>query len=285
MAITISSEPSTNLFAYRPLPFTITSDSTAIVRTIADVYINGTYAATLENSPDLDSTATFTYDVQGIVQDNLDIIDITSGDGVTDQDVTKTYQARFYEVLTAGDGTFSTTWAEDGAGTGSVNSTALDAYNGTLKHNEANSTTPFKLNGTYGQLSRIVAPIRIKRNDYAYVTSITYNAINQTYRTVLKQYDSSNSLISTTNSGTTVITKDIQLGRYDTSGLATNCAWFTLQIQNTAPVSMTDAIRFNVVEDCNSEFVSVYWFNSVGGMDYHLFEGRVQKKVRSRTTS
>lgn len=284
MAITINTQPSNNLFAYRPLIMEVQSDSTAIVRCIADVYVGGAYKASLENSPDLGETDVFTFDVQGIIQDNLSNIDFyTSSNAVTRQDVQKNYQVKFYEVTTNGT-VFSTTWAEDGAGSGSVDSSTLIAYNGTLEHTETNSITPFQYGGAYGMLSKAVKPIRIKRGDIAFITSVGQGATNEIYLARIIQYDSSDNLISTTNTTSYSLSGYYcQLGRYNTTSLAANCAYFTMQIRTSLNDQMTDLIRFDVVEDINGDYQGVYWFNSVGGFDYHLFEGKKQKNVRSTT--
>ena len=286
MAITIDTEPSGTLFAYRPLLHEITSDSTAIVRTIADVYVESTYVATLEANPDLDSTAGFTFDIQGVVQDNLDNFDLSLTTGVTNQnEINKAIQVKFYEVDQNANGSLSTTWAEDGAGTGSVDSTTFQAINGTLNHKESNSVTPFLSGGTYGSLSKQVAPIRIKDGDIAMITGLITGALPTNYRLRLKQYDSSDSLLSNGIVGTVVSSKKAMYGKYDTDSLNASASYFTLSLEDNTATSITDEVRFNLVTDCDNEFVSLYWFNSVGGYDYHLFEGKKVKKVRSKTTN
>ena len=58
------------------------SDSTAIIRTIADVYVDSVYAASLEGSPELTTTNEFVYDIQGVVQDNLDNLALNLAQGI-----------------------------------------------------------------------------------------------------------------------------------------------------------------------------------------------------------
>jgi hypothetical protein len=281
MAITIDSEPSGSKFAYRPLLHEITSDSTAIVRTIADVYVDSVYVASLEGSPELTTTDEFVYDIQGVVQDNLDNVSILLTEGiVTTKANYKEVYVKFYEVNQNADGTLTTTWAEDGAGTGSVNSTVFSTINGTLGVTETNTNSAYQVGGSYGRLSKMPNKTRVKKGDIIPLTVI--NATGLDVRTELIQYEADGTQISSTNLSSVVSTYHMIYSRYDTSNVASNCAYLTLQIENTSSVALSDAFRFDLVT-ANDDQVTINWFNSVGGIDYHLFEGKKTKKVRSKT--
>lgn len=286
MAITINNEPSGTLFAYRPLLHEISSDATAIVRTIADVYVESTYVASLEANPDLDSTASFSFDIQGVVQDNLEHFDISTTSAVTNQnEINKAIQVKFFEVTQNADGSLATTWAEDGAGTGSTDSTGFQAVNGTLNHKEGNSLSNFLYSGAYGSLSKQVTPVRLKDGDVAIITGINTSTLPTSYRTRVKEYDSSDSLLANTVTHSVTASKYAFCAKYNTSLLNASTSYFTMRVESEIGLPYTDEIRFNLVTDCGNEFVSLYWFNSVGGWDYHLFEGKKTKQVKSKGTT
>lgn len=280
MAITINSEPTGVLFAYRPLVSNVTSDSVDIVRVIADIYVSGSYITSLETSPDLGTTDDFTFDIQGVIQDNLDNLNIRLDHGIgTVESILKSIYCKFYEVDLSS-GVLSTNWLEDGAGTPEITGTTFQALNGTLDIKETNSITPFQAGGTYGQLSKWYGTTRIKKGDTIPLV-VVYSG--STVQLRLKQYQADGTLISNTTPLTVGTTFDVIHSRYDTDNLATNTNYFTLQIETSGSVAITNEYRYDVVNDCGNDFTTINWFNSLGGIDYQLFESRKVKKVRSNT--
>ena len=96
--------------------WTVSSNDATIVRCIADIYVGGVFYVSVEKSPDIGQTDVFTFDVQAVLQDNLKPLVPSFSANInsvtTDQDSTKQYNIKFYEVLDNGT-TYTTTWAAD----------------------------------------------------------------------------------------------------------------------------------------------------------------------------
>ena len=301
MSISINSNPSAkHHFAYRPVVWTVSSGDANIIRAIADVYINGTYEVTIEKSPDIGTTNSFTFDFQSVLQDFIShqapsFTDSTAS--LYSSTSAVYYKARFFEVLDNST-TFDTSWAEDGAGTSFLDSIAVynPAYglNGTLRHEETQDLTVFDSGGTYAGLHRInklttvydglsVNKARkIKRGDFAIMSS-WYNsvsAIQGRYR----QYDSTDTLISATTTASLASATNVWEFAIDTSIMASNCKKFLMRHETTAPVAITNYSLFEIVEDCN-DYVSLYWQNDTGGIDYYLFrDGQIKTYAGESST-
>lgn len=290
-------------FAYRPAEWQVNSTDGSIIRCIADVYVSGTLVATIEKSPNIGTINQFTFDLQGVLQDNLDSIvpNWSAGAQTLNAETSggKQYTVRFFEVLDNGT-TFDTSWAEDGAGTDFLNSTGTlnpaYTYNGTLLHEETHDLTAYQVGGTYGLLSK------------GYINSITYAGIstnkakkvrrgdfipymgwinnNGTFFGKLFEYDANDTGIAgspTTSAGITSATSKRFLHVIPTSILNSDTKKFIARITNSADANVvTDYIHYEVLEDCN-DYVSFYFQNSVGGIDYYLFRNSKRKTYESDT--
>ena len=303
MAITIDSAPSNQFhLAYRPVVWTVSSNDANIVRCIADIYIEGVYSVTLEKSPDIGTTDTFTFDFQSVLQDNLashvpNFTDNSQTLVVLDSVIN--YLPVFYEVLDNGT-TYDTSWAENGAGSSGTSASGfytpnlIQAINGTLRHEETQDLTVFEDNGTYGTLSRgfkptttydgascnVVKSTRI--GDFIPINGYRYSAI--TMRGKLIQYDSSDTGISTTYAGSITSSYVGWLYYIDTSILASNCAKILARIETTGASATTSYVHYKIVSDCD-DYVSLYWQNSLGGIDYYLFRDGQVRAVEGNTTT
>lgn len=297
MAITIDSNPASQYsFAYRPNVWTVSSNDVNIVRCIADVYINGSYSVSLEKSPDIGTTDTFTFDIQSALQDNLKAFEpnFTASRTYPDTNAGLYYTIRFFEVLDNGT-TFDTSWAEDGAGTSYVDSNTVYnpafAYNGTLRHEETHDLDVFVRNGTYAghhRINKLTTTYggvstnkarKIKRSDWIVLSS--HHDTATTIRGRIIQYDSSDSIISDSTSSDWSSGSRFWHYAVDVSAgglvVGDNTKKILVRMERTTGTGITDYALYEVVEDCN-DYVSLYWQNDIGGIDYYLFrDGQVKQ--------
>ena len=294
MALSINKQPLDQVtIAYDINRWGVVSNDATIIRVIADVYINGVYNSTLEKSPNIGTTTYFDFDFRGVLQDNLSHhapVFGTSTDRIYELSTGLYYNIRFFEVLDNGT-TFDTSWAEDGAGSSYLDTTTVHnpsfAINATKKHEETQDLTEYQFGGTYGSLSRGFKPdssflgvttnkVRyIKRNDIAIVNGY----VNSTglMQGAYFEYDSAGSLISTHLSNTiTAPTSHLWVYSLPTTILASNATDILFNIDDNGGVRKTNYIHYKIVDDC-ADYVSLYWQNSVGGIDYYLFrDGQVK---------
>ena len=300
MAISLNSSPSSQYhFAYRPVVWTVSGNDATVVRCIADVYINGTYVSTYEKSPDLGETDVFTFDFQSVLQDNLKAFEpaftASTAKMYADTNAGLYYNVRFFEILDNGT-TYDTSWAADGAGTSYLDSASTYnpafAYNSTLRHEETQDLSIYKTGGTYAgmhRLNKITTTFaaqntnkarKIKRGDFAILS--TWHSTASTIQGRINQYDSTPSNISNTNS--TALASASRLWHYgvDTSTLLSNCDTFLQRIESTTPSAITDYCYWKVIENCN-DYVSLYWQNDLGGIDYYLFRDGQVKTIQGES--
>lgn len=300
MALTIDSSPSAaNHFAYRPVVWKVSSNDANIIRCIADVYINGTYKISLEKSPDIGTSNIFTFDVQNVLQDNLTAhVPNFSYNGGKLYSGTQGlyYNVRFFEVLDNGT-TFDTSWAEDGAGTSYIDSTSVYnpayAFNGTLRHEETQDLDDFKIaNGVYAGLHRInkitttflgsqVNKARkLKRGDFAVLSM--WQATDSAIQGRVLWYDENN--INTFNGTSSTLASSTHLWHYilDTSILYASTKKMLMRVESTTPSAITNYVLYDIVEDCN-DYLSLYWQNDFGGIDYYLFRSAQIKTYESKS--
>jgi len=301
MAIRIDSSPASQYhFAYKPIVWTVSSNDATVIRCIADVYINGVYTVTFEKSPDLGETDVFTFDFQNIAQDNLKayVPNFTASiqEIYSDTNAANSYTVRFFEVLDNGT-TFTTTWSENGTGTGywSTTATYAPAYilNGTLRHEETQDLTNFQESGAYSGLSRLNKRTtnyvgvftnkarRIKRGDFAVITG--WESTAAALRGRVNQYNSID--INTTNilSNSSISSAShLWQNAVDTTILDADCVKFFMRIEDTSSGDSTGYSLWELVE-CDNDYVSLYWQNDFGGMDYYLFRDGQVKTIQGES--
>ena len=98
MAITITSEPvDTNKInpVYNPLPYVMTSNTGAIVKIIADIYINSVYQTSIESELDFGTANQFTFNLSSIARSFLSADFITGG---TNQHLSLTESAKSLDL-------------------------------------------------------------------------------------------------------------------------------------------------------------------------------------------
>lgn len=295
MAITIDSAPSNQFhLAYRPVVWQVSSNDVNIIRCICDIYIEGSYYVSIEKSPDIGTTDTFSFDLQSILQDNLSspIPNFTASSAtIRSLSSVVNYYPVFYEVLDNGT-TYDTSWAENGAGSSGTSASGfytpnlIQAINGTLRHEETQTLSDFQAAGTYGTLSKGFKPTTTydgascnkikyaKRGDFIIVNGYRYSAINM--RGKLVQYDSNDTGLSTTNS-TSISSTNVGWQYYiDTNILSSNCDKILARIETTGSSATTSYVHYKILNSDN-DYVSFYWQNSLGGIDYYLFrDGQVK---------
>lgn len=309
MAITIDSNPDRSVLAYKPIRWVVSSDDPNIVRCICDVYKRTTYFTTIEKDLDLGSTDTFTFDVASILRDMVfsevpDFSATTVGAVELGNAVNK-YELRFFEVIQNGT-TFDTSWAEDGAGTSYKSS--KDAYsqvwgsddqlgfviNGSLLHQQTFDSSSYLDGGDYRILSRGYSgsfsytyddggdvtdtynkPKKIKFGDI--LPYAIHKVANSNLRFEVKYINAQDELIAQFNSASTTSNSKAWLMWIDTTVLG------AIAKKLIASASAHGgSILYDIVEDCN-DYISFYWQNSVGGMDYYLFRNAKTRVYESDT--
>ena len=258
------------------------------------------FSVALEKSPDLGETDVFTFDFQRVLQDNLKAYIPTFTASIqeiyADLNAGLNYTVRFFEVLDNGT-ILTTTWLEDGAGTSYTSSTSVYspayAFNGTLRHEEAQDLTDFQNTGSYSGLSRLnkkdITYVgvstnkarKIKRGDFAVITG--WEGTGAALRGRISQYNSSD--INTTNIlSTSSVTSASHLWQnaVDTNLLDSDCVKFFMRIEDTSSVDSSGYSLWQIVE-CDNDYVSLYWQNDLGGMDYYLFRDGQVKTIRGES--
>lgn len=303
MSFSFQQNPSVQAhFAYRPVVWEVRSSDVTCVRAICDVIIDGTYEVTLEKSPDLGSTVDFTFDVASVLQDYLEahlpVYTANQNTCYTDGATALRYELRFFEVLDNGT-TFDTSWAENGAGGSYLSSDTVYnlaySFNGTLRHEETETLTDYQTGGTYAGQHRInkitttydskstPKPRKMKRGDYACLTGWSLET-GLTIRGNLYGYDASGS--STETDVTSGVNSSNMLYQYvyDTGQLLSTTKNVLMNIQKSDNSLVTDYVHFELVDDCN-DYVSIYWQNDLGGMDYYLFREKNVKMYEGESNT
>lgn len=227
MALTITTQPTDtasasssivlarNLYTcLRALRFVVTSDDSDIVNIVADVYRNGSYWFTRALPTTGSRTSVFDFSraiEQGIMRNLLDNINfrIPTYNGTAavaaNTDWCPSIQVKFYEELDSGSG-LTTTWAADGAGTGSVDSDSINVFPKPFPRNDHDVVDGYigETNGigdpTNGvsfflsQTSNNAEPKKLPTTARSYLTGFFVDANS---RVRCEQYDSSGSLLRT----------------------------------------------------------------------------------------
>ena len=138
-SMTINSTPDAINAAYSPIVFNVDSSDGTIVAIRGDVYINGTYATTIDGVQEIGTTNTFNFDVQKIMQDHLTSelrTNITALGLTSATSAACSVKMRFFEILLTG-GVHTHTWAADGAGTNYLQSSTYNVVNIALQELES----------------------------------------------------------------------------------------------------------------------------------------------------
>lgn len=279
MAITVTSNPDDIVPAYRPILFKAESDDANIAGMFADVYVDGVYESTLEASPNLDTSNEFTFDAQSIMQA---VLDIDLSDSISGNDIRqatnshKTCQLKLFEIIDSGD-TFTTTWDEDGAGTGSTSTGTSQVMQVSIQHTETFSDfidNKFLTN----------TPRRKILSDQPFqLDAIVDNPSNFPIHGVVKEFDSNGSVLNTDRQ---ILSGDDQevkvIVEVDPNTFNASTSYIEVKIQSEPTPSnfsdLTETLTFDLHDKC-TDTVILTWQNALGGFDYYFFSARKAKKL------
>lgn len=280
MAITITSTPNTINAVYGVgLKWTATSNASGIARMIADVYVAGVYQTTIAKDPDLGTTTQFTFDVASRLRTFLSGDFQSSYSGlqvIASTNSSKQVHLRLFEVTEIA-GVFTTTWAEDGAGTGYTSTSAVSAVLSALNptqtfsnYTQANTSKKFL---TY--LPDYAPILRTADFQIDFVNDGDLGAI-------IGEYDANQSPIISTNIAVPILTNRKGIVKIDMSSLQTNTAYITVQLRTGEGLLRSVEKWYKLVDDCDTDTKVLYWRNSLGGYEHFHFGSRVSSKNQSK---
>jgi len=286
MAITINTSPSAINPVYRAINWNATSNAATIKAMRADVYINGVYSTTIDGVQELGSTDTFDFDIRKILQSQLiselrtNITTFKVSNALTSACSVK---IRLYEILLTG-GVFTTTWAENGAGTGYVESGTVNAVNMATQHQE--TLTDWTVDSSAKKLlTTSLDNNRIERTvpfQIGFLSSETSGF--QSVITKRDRFLNSLGIVTTSVTIPAGLTYGKGIIEIPTSVYsASNVAYIDVQLQNLTPVIRSITYRYKVVDYCNP--YTLFWQNHLGGFDHFDFSANVNKKISTRNKS
>ena len=280
MALTIFAVPDLINAAYRPILFFVSSNLGTIKGIRGDLYINGTYSSTIDGVQILGTTDSFTFDIRKMMQSQLvhelrtNITTFSVGISTISAAEIK---IRFYEIYESG-GVFTTTWAEDGAGTGYEESSDYHVANTATQHQE-NLTDYTVDDATKLLLTTSADNVRIPRG---VPFQIGYLGGDVNYKAEAIERDINLNTLTTT---TTIFASSPSYSKgyitIPTSLMSnTNTAYLDVKLTKSAVGDRSITYRYKVVDSCNS-FV-LFWQNHLGGFDHFDFGNKVTKQVNTK---
>lgn len=297
MAITITSIPNdsgagnTGVITsspYRPTFVEVSSDSAAIVRVIADVYVEGILKGTVEKEPVLGTTDNFKIEIGEIDKKYLDSeFHNTSSFLEVHENIisSKIFNLHIYEVTEVA-GLLVTTWEENGAGTGGLSTANIFQFNGVNNHLQDLTqrfcdgvTKKFLTNRP--QNSNII-------NNQIYHCGILPDVEGFNTLISVEEFDGNNG--TGTSLGVTAST-NLGVGRrkssytIDTTQLNPLTKSIIYHIKDGfTTLQITEFFTVNIVSECNDE-VNLFWQNHWGQFDQYYFAGNQTQNTKNKTKS
>jgi hypothetical protein len=285
LAIVTQPDPTKQHSPYRPAFIDCSSDTATIVRVVADVYDKTTLVTTIEKEPTLGTTDQFRLEYGEISKKYMgaEYHDSTSFLETHDCSVSASYtDLIIYEVTESG-GVLSTTWAENGAGTGSpLNITDQYLFNGVDQHLQ--SIDNYYADGTSKKfLTNRPQNSKITRTQL-YHCGILPQAESYDGGIFIEEFDDINGTGGSLNTGNSTIIAATyrKLGfTIDTTQLNALTKSVTYRIENGAAAQITEFFTVNVVEECNNT-VNLFWQNHWGEFDQYHFKGNQTQKTKNK---
>jgi hypothetical protein len=275
-------EPTKQHSPYRQSFIDCSSDTAAIVRVIADVYDKTALVATVEKEPKLGTTNQFRIEYGDISQRYLAAEYHNSSLFLETHDcsVSANYSdIIIYEVTEVG-GVLVTTWAENGAGTGSpLNTVSQYVFNGvnqhlqTLDDRHANGVTK-KFLTNRPQNSNIT-------RTQLYHCGILPQAESYDGGLFIEEFAGTNGTGSSLNTANSVIiaaTYRKLSFTIDTTQLNAATKSVKYRVENGAAQQITEFFTVNVVDECDN-VVHLFWQNHWGEFDQYHFQGNQTQKT------
>jgi len=291
MAISLISIPNTleSTSPYRPTYVDISSNTSAIVRVIADVYVEGIYETTVEKEPILGTTDTFRVEIGEINKKYLSSeFNTHAAAGLIDE-FDDVISAKYFHIVafevTEVAGVLVTTWAEDGAGTGGYTTSSIYQFNGVNNHLQtlddwyADGATKHFLTDR-PQNSKII-------NNQKYICGIlpqkeAYSGAMDIFE---YQLPNANGIpnVNTTGSIQSATRRKLSF-TIDPTYLASTTKSIRYRILDNGGLPITEDFVVNVVEGCGDE-VNLYWQNHWGEFDQYFFKGNQTEQTKNSTKS
>lgn len=278
-------DPAEQHSPYRPAFVDCSSNSANIVRVIADVYSKTDLVATIEKEPILGTTNTFRIEYGDISKKYLhsEFEETTSFLETHDSSISASYiDVIIFEVTESG-GVLSTTWAENGAGTGSpLNITDQYHFNGVNQHLQTLSDryadgTSKKFLTNRPQNTKIT-------NTQVYHCGILPQAESYDGGLFIEEFDGLNGTGSSlgTNNSTIIVGNYRKLSfTMDASQLNASTKSVTYYIENGAAAQITESFTVNVVGECDNT-VNLFWQNHWGEFDQYFFKGNQTQSTKNK---
>ncbi len=279
MAITNIVNPDDIVAAYRPERVEFSCRSTnllQIVRVLADVYVDGVFYRTIAKDPDLGTIVDFTFDVSAVVIDRFtkDITFSSVANSIEDSPNTSySVFLRFYEVLEVA-GVLTTTWAEDGAGTGGVDTGTVSVTSSTRQVYEDQGLDDYSNDGISSSYltNKPTKTFELSLTDTVQLDFLT----NETNVDASITYFDENGVVISSDTPSGVLTNN--KGRVVLSGpsMPTNTRMVRINLVNNLLQPLVALLEITVFPTCQ-DYKLIYWENLLGGIDWHYFKARGTK--------
>jgi len=275
MALTLTTAPATRQFN-NIVYFKVTSNTSGITKVICDVYLDSVYKLTVEKYPILGTTNVFEYDLSSVILGLFSselateiIANVPNGTVTPAPKSSKLISCKFYEVTTGN----VTNWLPAGAGTANLTTTTYRLFHGQdFYENGSLSIARYNFGGANGIFSRKPKEVaqRYVVGNPLVISSYSTNATNVTGR--YREYNASGNIINTVD--TTLAQTNNKF--YYTTALDTLTAGTSfVSLQLIAGTNQSERIDFKPVLNPCIDYVTLYWQNSIGGIDFFLFDGSV----------
>jgi hypothetical protein len=287
MSLTLTEEqdPTEQHSPYRPAFVECSSDSANIVRVIADIYDKTDLVATIEKEPILGTTDNFRVEYGEISKKYLasEFEETSSFLETHDCSISASYtDVIIYEVTESG-GVLSTTWAENGAGTGSpINITDQYLFNGVNQHLQTLSDR-YADGNTKKFLTNRPQNSKIARTQ-VYHCGILPQAESYDGGLFIEEFDDINGTgnsLNTANSTIIAATYRKLSFTMDASQLNASTKSVKYYVENGAATQITEYFTVNVVDECD-DVVHLYWQNHWGEFDQYFFQGNQTEKTKNK---
>ena len=281
MAITINSTPDAMNAAYSPINWNVTSNDANIKAIRADVYINGNYSTTLNAVQQLGTTDTFDLDIQKIMQSQLVSelrYNITSL-AITSAIISAcSVKVRFYEVVLSG-GVYTTTWAEDGAGTGYEESSTYNVTNTAIQENE--DLTDYTVSSSSKKfLTMRTSNCRIPRGVPFQIGFLS--AINLSF--IIKRLDEDLNVLTSAQSGFNTATYGKGIIEIPESYFSSaSYSYLDIYLIDAGDAIRSETIRYKIEDACM--LYPVFIQNHLGDFDHFNFGGHKIKNINTKNQS
>tara|TARA_R110000751_G_scaffold269883_1_gene369580 strand:+ start:54 stop:1226 length:1173 start_codon:yes stop_codon:yes gene_type:complete len=294
MALTITSQPNelgTGVITsspYRPTFVEVSSDSAAIVRVIADVYVEGILKGTVEKEPVLGTTDNFKIEIGEIDKKYLDsefhntALFLEVHENIISA---KEFKLLIYEVTEVG-GLLVTNWEENGTGIADKVTSDIYQFNGVNNHLQDLTqrfcdgiTKKFLTNRP--QNSNII-------NNQIYHCGILPDTEGYNTLISVEEFDGNN---GTGTSLSVTASTNLSVGRrkasytIDTTQLNVLTKSIIYHIKDGfTSLQITEFFTVNVVSECNDE-INLFWQNHWGQFDQYFFAGNQTQNTKNKTKS